>query len=270
MGPRRLNEKYMLLLLPEYERFDQQKIPYRHVRLSSLFESIRMGIPPEEGLRPVSREYLPAGEFEHPVLFLRMASLGDTGDKIDWTVIREDMSKRNLNLPVTEVDPDEVLQPTDYLISMRGTPRGFSLLHAGISDMPKDLQEEGLCFAASNNFMLLRPHATGMYDIPFLHLMMDVLISDLREVHENIRKGGEPPAYLAGIRGLWSRRGSSSQPGNLIGVRDLRSLVLNVPIEKEAQEMLCIRYKGLLEMERDARKKVSEFRSDFRAFLSLQ
>jgi hypothetical protein len=261
----------MFLLISEFDRFKLDQTSCRHVRLSSLFESIRFGTHLIEGRRPIFRERLPAGDLEHPVVFLRIASLGEADGLIDWQVIREDMGRRNDNLPVREIDADDILQPTDYLISMRGTPRGFSLLRSGLRDIPEDLKRAGLSVAASNNFILMRPYPDGDRNIDFLHLMLDVLIGDMKDAYENVRKGGVPPAYLSGIRSITNANGpASTQTGNFIGVRDLKTLTLNIPVEREARERFWMEYEKLLDDEREARMNLLKFRTNFRDIFSLQ
>jgi hypothetical protein len=241
----------MFLLISEFDRFKLDQTSCRHVRLSSLFESIRFGTHLIEGRRPIFRERLPAGDLEHPVVFLRIASLGEADGLIDWQVIREDMGRRNDNLPVREIDADDIL--------------------SGLRDIPEDLKRAGLSVAASNNFILMRPYPDGDRNIDFLHLMLDVLIGDMKDAYENVRKGGVPPAYLSGIRSITNANGpASTQTGNFIGVRDLKTLTLNIPVEREARERFWMEYEKLLDSEREARMNLLKFRTNFRDIFSLQ
>jgi hypothetical protein len=112
----------------------------------------------------------------------------------------------------TPVPIKKLLQPTDFLISIRGRIKGFSMLYAIESS-------ELVC---SNHFIHLKPRNYIIADMhmPYLHLLLDCLV---KQINMDFRD-----------------KGSSST--NSLKVDELRTYSINLHINIEEQKKVTKEY----------------------------
>lgn len=257
------------MLLPigpsEQERF--RRIEYRRVSLTHLFGSIRSGLPVTRETPRRVQLATPLEKGLRPVVFLRLQSLRLFGPRIDWQVVRSDLAAEAQQSINDGILPDEdVLQPDDYLLSMRGMPRGIGM--AGILErMPSDLQTLGLRLAAGNNFIRLRPNPEADCEPAFLHLLLDMLVAELGQEFRRLRTSEPMLEFLEDADD--PSEGEASDPkarlkGSFIKVSDLKAMTLNIPDGREDREWLLREYQELVRAERQARRNLSDYRDGFR------
>ena len=103
---------------------------------------------------------------------------------LDPRIFDEDSSETNeINeKDKTPVPIKKLLQPSDFLISIRGRIKGFSMLHTFESLGENDR------LVCSNHFIHLKPRnyiISDMY-MPYLHLLLDILV---KQININFKEG---------------------------------------------------------------------------------
>ena len=132
---------------------------------------------------------------------------------LDPRIFDEDSSETNeINeKDKTPVPIKKLLQPSDFLISIRGRIKGFSMLHTFESLGKNDR------LVCSNHFIHLKPRnyiISDMY-MPYLHLLLDILVKQINMNFKEIK-------------------GSSST--NSLKVDELREYGINLHINIEEQQ----------------------------------
>ena len=96
--------------------------------------------------------------------------LFDEKNKADTNVVNE-KDKDKSHVPIKKL-----LQPSDYLISIRGRIKGISMLHKFES-----LGENDRLLVCSNHFVHLKPRNFILSDMymPYLHLLLDILVKQM-------------------------------------------------------------------------------------------
>jgi hypothetical protein len=163
------------------------------------------------------------------VTFLKLGSFMDDDKNMNLPI--QDYNKRNILNPglfaeknnaetneinekdKTPVPIKKLLQPTDFLISIRGRIKGFSMLNSIESS-------ELVC---SNHFIHLKPRnyiISDMY-MPYLHLLLDILV---KQINMNFKE---------------SKGGSST---NSLKVDELREYGINLHTNIEEQKKVFEEY----------------------------
>ncbi len=115
---------------------------------------------------------------QKPVVFVRLGSLDHKNSIIK---IDEDLKKYNDSYSKdvitdgVEIPYTKVLRPNDYLINMRGLPKGFSML--------KTFEHDTLGYYVPNNqFVVLKPRVDLPYLDKYLHLILDLILMPFLEL----------------------------------------------------------------------------------------
>jgi len=166
------------------------------------------------------------------VTFLKLGSFMDDDKNMNLPI--QDYNKRNILNPgffaeknnaetneinekdKTPVPIKKLLQPTDFLISIRGRIKGFSMLHTFESLGENDR------LVCSNHFIHLKPRnyiISDMY-MPYLHLLLDCLV---KQINMDFRD-----------------KGSSST--NSLKVDELRTYSINLHLNIEEQKKVTKEY----------------------------
>lgn len=138
---------------------------------------------------------------------------------LDPRIFDEDSSETNeINeKDKTPVPIKKLLQPSDFLISIRGRIKGFSMLHTFESLGENDR------LVCSNHFIHLKPRnyiISDMY-MPYLHLLLDILV---KQINMNFKE---------------SKGGSST---NSLKVDELREYGINLHTNIEEQKKIFEEY----------------------------
>jgi hypothetical protein len=260
----------MLLPIETFEQDRFRNLSYRRVALTNLFSTIRSGIAvTQETPRRVQLKRLSETGLR-PVVFLRMQSILRFSHRIDWNVVKGDWRQEPLQAwDAPTLPEEEILREEDYLLNMRGMPYGMGL--TGLyEDMPKELREVGLRLAAGNNFIRLRPNSEADCEPPFLHLLLDMLMSRLQMEYRHL---GNPrsPQDIPDQQDDASEDAvvdpETSMKGSFIKVADLKGISLNIPERPEDRDVLMQEYFDLRKAQREASRKLNAFRYGFRQFI---
>lgn len=115
---------------------------------------------------------------QKPVIFVRLGSLDHKNSIIK---IDEDLKKYNDSYSKdvitegVEIPSTKVLRSNDYLINMRGLPKGFSML--------KTFEHDTLGYYVPNNqFVVLKPRVDLPYLDKYLHLILDLILMPFLEL----------------------------------------------------------------------------------------
>lgn len=267
----------MLLLCfqPDHEEFKHPEfnteligeVEFRKSRLSQLFNDLRMGEASRAKARPVCRSLFSdmAGDF--PVVMLKMGHFSEDNERINWDVVRDDLEQQENLDEVDYIDRVALLDAEDLLLNMRGQARLLRISGQMLDEMPEDLARRGLRFAATNNFVLMRPNPTVLYG-PYFVIIMEMLLEDFTKEWQNILSE-RPSEGLMHQYFQWKYSGRSSSPkstGLPIGVRELKDLSVDIPADPWTQRQLVHRYNVLLFNERMAKEKSQEYRAYLNKF----
>ena len=136
------------------------------------------------------------------VTYLKLSSFLD--DEKERNLPIQDYNKRNILDPglfnamnnaafneinegdKTHVPTKKLLQPSDFLISIRGRIKGYSMLHTFES-----LGENDRLLVCSNHFIHLKPRSFTLSDMymPYLHLLLHFLVKQIN-INFKESKGG--------------------------------------------------------------------------------
>ena len=122
-------------------------------------------------------------ESKEEVMFINLKAAEDDNRQISKLTLIDyhttnlidyiELEKKNLPIKIDSsklgVPDDRVLTSSDYLISIRGRPKGFSI--------SKSLDPNKRKLVASHHFIQIRPMAliSHMY-VPYLHLLLDIIL----------------------------------------------------------------------------------------------
>ena len=141
------------------------------------------------------------------------------------------------SVPLSYISAQRLLQPNDYLISIRGMPTGFSLYHT------KAIKSGQYRLVASNHFVQLRPRTPKDVYVPYLHLMLDLLV----QYHLQ-------PQFDEKLKYLKSSGSTAYGVINPFSIRDLRRMKLyvfkDIAQQQEIYDKYMNRYEHFLEESR--------------------
>ena len=170
-------------------------------------------------------------ESKEEVMFINLKASKDDNSQVSNLTIN-DYHTRNLidynelerkNLPIINdstkqgVPEDRVLTSSDYLISIRGRPKGFSL--------SKSLDTNKRKLVASHHFIQIRPMALISHmHVPYLHLLIDIILEmEVLEKFEEIKKEEEI-------------KGKNYSVFNSFKVNDFRDIKINITTDVKLQQ----------------------------------
>ena len=252
----------MLLLLPNFEDAEFSDFEFRQIGLRTLLTDLGTGHAARTDKTPVFRDPYSHMHDEAPVALLRMGHFREEDDAIDWDAVSADLQQSIEYQEKEVVERRLILQADDLLLSLRGQPRVIRISGASLDAMPEALVQRGFRLAPNNNFILIRSHPQ-LVQVPFLHLLLQVLLEYVLEAWHAVL--AERPisssigTYLQ--QKYEERTGSSKSPGYPIGTRELKALVLSIPTDQTAQMKLVEHYRQIRDEELMIKKRMRNFHS---------
>jgi hypothetical protein len=234
---------------------------YRNIKLSMVFNDLRIGEVSRARSRPVCRSLYSNDAEPFPVLMLKMSHFSGNGEGINWDMVREDLQLQEQLEELQFVDRGALLEADDLLLNMRGQSRVFRLSEQLLDDMPDDLVNRGLRLASTNNFVLMRPNPQYSYG-PYIFIIMQILMENLHQEWQNIMNDKSSVGLMHQFFQWKYTAGSSVQKaaGLPLGVRELKEISIDMPADLMVQRQLVHRYNVVLYNERMAREKSEEYR----------
>ena len=235
----------MLLLLFNGLNEDCNKIPEstHNYTIHDLFD-VNLGLIEDRYLKLTKND-------NEPIMFLRLSSFIDdetrksklylnTYEKLNIIDMKAVISKhkeyeeKNLDNSKKGFIPDQkVLKDVDYLISLRGRPKGYSML--------KSIKDNQHKLVSSNHFIHIRPRQTQIEEmyVPYLHLILDML------VEKKINADFEDKKV---IEDALNKKYSAY---NSFRIQDLRDMEISIPRtkleQKKAYELFETNYNKYLD-----------------------
>jgi hypothetical protein len=151
----------------------------------------------------------------------------------------------------TEIPFDKVLRSTDYIINMRGEPKGFSMVEA--LNIVHDLN-----YVLANQFYILRPNKDIPYSIPYLHRLLDlVVIPELKRVY--YQKKDE-------LKEKKRKDSSDKISFNSFTMSDLSEISFNILVDVADQEKIIDKLNQLKALKLEAIENEKTFNDSFMKF----
>jgi len=184
-------------------------------------------------------------ESKEEVMFINLKAAEDDNRQISKLTLIDyhttnlidyiELEKKNLPIKIDSsklgVPDDRVLTSSDYLISIRGRPKGFSI--------SKSLDPNKRKLVASHHFIQIRPMAliSKMY-VPYLHLLLDIILEV--EVFQKFKDKKEEEEI----------KGKKYSVFNSFKVNDFREIKINittdVQLQKETYDNFIYQYNKFL------------------------
>ncbi len=246
-----------------------KNVEYRHVRISSLLSDMRIGEVKKAKARPVLQSAYSNQPEDSPVVMLKMSHFTEDNERIDWNAVAEEMELQDQLSETEVIDRSSILQPEDLLVNLRGQTRVIRITDSMIDDMPVNLVRRRLRFTASNNFVIMRPNPLIVHS-PFLHILLDILLEDVwsewHKVQQNAPSDNPMYDYL---KMKFEERGTANKsPGLPLGLRDLKEVWIDIPIDAWIQKAWSHRQSVVSYNEKLVRDQKAMFRSDLRKYIN--
>ncbi|WP_395768903.1 hypothetical protein [Aquirufa sp.] len=207
-----------------------------------------------------------------PVRFLNLGAfdyeknrIRNEDEMIKLNRIKQANSSDN-NQNKIDIPNDKVLIPSDYIINMRGEPKGFSMVD--ILNIVPDQK-----YVLANQFFVLRPNKDIPYSIPYLHKLLDlVVIPELQRVY--LSKKDEIKVLVdknkeknqAAAKSNKSTKASEKISFNSFAMSDLSEINLNVIVNIADQEKIIEKFNEFKVLKLEAVKNEIEFNESFQQF----
>ena len=169
-------------------------------------------------------------ESKEEVMFINLKAAEDDNRQISKLTLIDyhttnlidyiELEKKNLPIKIDSsklgVPDDRVLTSSDYLISIRGRPKGFSI--------SKSLDPNKRKLVASHHFIQIRPMALISHmHVPYLHLLLDIILE--MEVHQKFEDKKEEEEI----------NGKKYSAFNSFKVNDFREIKINITTDVKLQ-----------------------------------
>ena len=240
----------LLLHLIKHDPFSMPDEGNQKFHLKDLFD-ISLGIIPDR------KKYY--SNDEEPIYLLNLGAAIDDNSKKSFLNINrfEDLNRLNFNevkknLFVSDdtstakkqyIPQSRILGPTDYIISIRGRPKGFSML--------KSINETEIKVAVTNHFIKLTPRLPYQnMSIEYLHLLLDIIVEQFISEKFTEKKLEE------------ENIGKKYSNFNSFNVQSIRDTIITIPVSKQDQvdiyNTFMKNYNNLLEES----MKIEKFRTE--------
>ena len=170
-------------------------------------------------------------ESKEEVMFINLKAAEDDNRQISKLTLIDyhttnlidyiELEKKNLPIKIDSsklgVPDDRVLTSSDYLISIRGRPKGFSV--------SKSLDPNKRKLVASHHFIQIRPMALiSHFHLPYLHLLLDIILE--MEVHQKFEDKKEEEEI----------NGKKYSAFNSFKVNDFREIKIKITTDVKLQK----------------------------------
>ena len=204
-----------------------------------------------------SRYYDRVAESNSPVRFLSLGDFDYDENRIKNEEELNNLNKAKSNLDTvrpgkkTDIPFDKVLRSTDYVINMRGEPKGFSMVEALNIVHDKN-------YVLANQFYILRPNRDIPYSIPYLHQLLDlVVIPELKRVYYQKKKG---------LNDKKQKESNEKISFNSFTMSDLIEISFNILVEVRDQEKIIDKLTHLKALKLEAIENEKMFSESFQKF----
>lgn len=146
-------------------------------------------------------------------------------------------------IPITE---KRLIQPTDYLLCVRGVPAGYSMIKS-MNELKKYKQFENFSAVATHHFIIfkLRDNYSNM-NIHYIHLILDSIVkNELLDLY-NSKKNGLVSKNLA--------TSNNKQSVIITGIKEIKDIKAKVFKRLEKQDEIVSLHNEIM----DATKKIEE------------
>lgn len=166
----------------------------------------------------------------------------------------------------SDIPYEKVLNLTDYIINMRGEPKGFSMVDA--LDIASDLN-----YVCANQFFVLRPNKDIPYSIPYLHQLLDlVVIPTLQKVYKSKKdeislEVGKNKILNLNVKSSGQELKASEKISfNSFTMSHLSEISMNVLVNLTDQEKIIEKLKVLKALKLEAINNEKTFNESFQKF----
>lgn len=207
-----------------------------------------------------------------PVRFLSLGAFDYDQNRIKNEDELINVSKTNPNLATnqsikkSDIPFDKVLNSTDYIINMRGEPKGFSMVEA--LNIAPDLN-----YVCANQFYVLRPNKDIPYSIPYLHQLLDLVVIPILQDAYNVKKK-EIQSKVIEVRernlaaeGIGKNEKESEKKSfNSFTMSELSEISMNVLVNVTDQEKIIEKLSELKALKLEAINNEKTFNESFQRF----
>jgi hypothetical protein len=149
-------------------------------------------------------------------------------------------------LPISE---KRLIQPTDYLLCVRGVPAGYSMIKS-INELKYHKQFENFCAVATHHFIIfkLRDNYSNM-NINYIHLILDSVVkNELLDLYNNKKNG------LVSKNSNKLATSNNNQGVIITGIKEIKDIKVKIFKRLEKQDELVTLHNDIVE----ATKKIEE------------
>ena len=215
--------------------------------------------------------FIELGGEQRKVWFLHMGDMLSNDGLIDFENIEQNETKllasrlrrenflasrnRQVERKDTELIPltsKKLVQPTDYLLCIRGIPTGYSVMRS-LKKLSKYPEFKNFAAAATHHFVIfkLRENYAHM-NVQFVHLILDSIVkNDMLELYNKKRKA------------LEERKRGEDEPNILpvviTSIKEIKDILITIPKQIDRQEKLVNMHNELVEEAERLRDKANTY-----------
>lgn len=237
------------------------------ITLDNLFH-ISTGI-----LEDKHERFIDLGDEQRKVWFLHMGDMLSDQGLIDFENIEQNETKllasrlrreKSLSTKIRQIENKEIelisltskklIQPTDYLLCIRGIPTGYSVMRS-LKNLDKFPEFKNFAAAATHHFVIfkLRDNYAHM-NVQFVHLILDSIVkNDMFELYNKKRKVLEE-----------RKRGEDDpniSPVVITTIREIKDILITIPKQIDRQEKLVQMHNELVEDAEKLDNKTNQYLS---------
>jgi len=235
------------------------------ITLDNLFH-ISTGI-----LEDKHERFIDLGDEQRKVWFLHMGDMLSDHGLIDFENIEQNETRllasrlrrekflatknrkiENKDVELIPLTSKKLIQPTDYLLCIRGIPTGYSVMRS-LKKLSKFPEFKNFAAAATHHFVIfkLRENYAHM-NVEFVHLILDSIVkNDILELYNKKRKALEE-----------RRRGEVEpliSPVVITSIREIKDILITIPKQIDRQEKLVNMHNELIEEAEKLRDKANTY-----------
>lgn len=235
------------------------------ISLDNLFH-ISTGI-----LEDKHERFIDLGGEQRKVWFLHMGDMISNEGFIDFENIEHNETKlfasrlrrekflASKNRQVEKMDTETIpltskklIQPTDYLLCIRGIPTGYSLMRS-FKNLSKFPELKNFAAAATHHFIIFKLRNNYAHiNVQFVHLVLDSIVSnELFELYNKKRKA------------IAERKRDEDEPNIspvvITSIKEIKDILITIPKQIDRQENLVNMHNELVEEAERLRDKANTY-----------
>lgn len=235
------------------------------ITLDNLFH-ISTGI-----LEDKHERFIEMGGEQRKVWFLHMGDMLSNDGLIDFENIEQNETKllasrlrrenffASRNRQVERKDTDlipltfkKLVQPTDYLLCIRGIPTGYSVMRS-LKNLSKFPKLKNFTASASHHFIIFKLRNNYAHiNVKFIHLVLDSIVkNDMLELYNKKRKA------------IAERKRDEDEPNIslvvITSIKEIKDILITIPKQIDRQEKLVNMHNELVEEAERLRDKANTY-----------